>query len=288
MTKKILEKIYMQTNIVKAAVAALIITSCGGGKSNTETPAAAEKTTSLSDQLMMGTLWMQKSEEAAFLKRQAYEFAALKLEANMKKGEATKPLAVILDLDETVLDNSPYEARLILKGQNYKSASWEAWVNEANAEAVPGAVEFLQKANGMGVEIFYVSNRNESHLDPTVENLQRLELPFADPEHVLLKRDESSDKTERRETVKERFKVVLLVGDQMGDFTQEPLMEIDAIRDGYVSPLMDSAQAYFIMLPNPLYGSFESTLYGDQSGLSDEAKKMYRRKALNPKKDIAR
>lgn len=278
----------MQTNIIKAAAIALVITACGGSKKETATAVPVEPKVVLSDQLMMSTLWIQKSDEAKYLQRQAYELASAKLDANMRKGVSKKPLAVILDLDETVLDNSPYEARLILEGENFTSESWNTWVMEAQADVVPGARAFLEKANRLGVEIFYISNRGESHLGKTVENLQHLELPFADESHVLLKNDDNSSKAERRESIKERYKVVLLVGDQMGDFMEEPFMEEEAMRDGYMSPMMDSANAYFVLLPNPLYGSFESGIYGGQRGLSDEVKNQFRRKALNPKKDMDR
>ncbi len=278
----------MRTNIIKAAAIALLITACGGSKKEATTATPAESKVVLSDQLMMSTLWMQKSHEAKYLQRQAYELAALKLDANMKKGRSKKPLAIILDLDETVLDNSPYEARLVLTGKNFTMESWNTWVMEAQAEPVAGAREFLEKANRLGLEIFYISNRAENHLEATVRNLQRLELPFADEGHVLLKNEDSSSKTERRERIKQTHKVVLLVGDQMGDFSEEPFIEEEAIREGFVSPLMDSASAYFVLLPNPLYGSFESGIYGGQRGLSDEVKNQYRRKALDPKQDMVR
>ncbi len=278
----------MQTNLVKMAAVALVITACGGSKTETTNTAAPEPKVVLADQLMMSTLWMQKSQEAGFLKRQAYELASMKLDENIRKGIAKKPLAVILDLDETVLDNSPYEARLILKGQGYNPASWDRWVNEAQADAVPGAKEFLEKVNRLGIEIFYISNRNESHMQATIENMQRLELPYADPEHIFLREEENSSKTQRRERVRDGHKVVLLVGDQMSDFSEEPVLQEDAVQDGYVSPLLDSANAYFVLLPNPMYGSFESDIYGNQRDLQGGAKNQYRRKALDPKKDMAR
>ena len=159
---------------------------------------------------------------------------------------------------------------------------------QSQAEAIPGAREFLEKANQLGIEIYYVSNRSETHLLPTIENMQHLELPFADPEHVMLKQEESSSKAERREIIKSRYKVVLSVGDQMGDFSEEPFMEEQALKEGFSSPMMDSARAYFVILPNPMYGSFESGIYGDQSGFSEYVKNQYRRKALDPKQDMDR
>ncbi len=277
----------MQTNIIKAGILALVITACGGSKNQTAT-GTMEPDVVLSDQLMMSTLWMQRSEEARFLQRQVYKLAETKLQTNMTKGYSKKPMAIILDLDETVLDNSPYEARLVLNRENFTNESWSKWVMEAQADLVPGAKEFLDMANRMGVEIFYVSNRSETHLGATIKNLQKFELPFADESHVLLKGGDNSSKTERREIIKERFKVVLLVGDQMSDFTEEPFIEEQAMMEGFISPMLDSANAYFVLLPNPIYGAFESGVYGGQRGLSDKVKNQYRRKALKPKQDMDR
>ena len=120
----------------------------------------------------------------------------LKIKMDTLSDSKLKP-AVVLDLDETVLDNSPYEARLFLEGENYSSESWENWCKEAQAEALPGAVDFLNFADSLGIKIFYVSNRKIGVFEPTLKNLQTLNLPQAEKDHLLL-RTTKSDKTEKK------------------------------------------------------------------------------------------
>ena len=264
--------------LVKSLAVAAILTSCGGNKEmNNPQP---EAPVNLSDQMLLGTLWMQHSAEARVIKEQIYDDAIEKLKTNIERYKGERPMAVIVDIDETVLDNSPYSARLIKSGTDYTKESWNKWVNERNADVVPGALRFLRYAEGHGVEVFYISNRMEDNREVTIENLRDHELPFADETHMML-RTETSDKTERRNRVKDEYRVVLLVGDQLTDFT-ENVEEFHADIPNYESA-MDSLRTSFVLLPNPLYGSFEDVLYQHQSGLSNKQKDELRRRALNIK-----
>lgn len=283
-----LEKIYMRTKMWSGIALLLILSACGGSKNETTATNVEVDKSPLSEQLMMSTLWMQKSAEAKYLQRQAFKLAEEKMKANTLSDKSGRSLAIIVDLDETILDNSPYEARLVISGQTFSKESWKEWVNKSEADAIKGAPQFLRFADDLGLEVFYISNRDEDMLEPTIQNLQRLELPFADPAHVLLRQGGFSNKYERRYMVKQQFQVVLLVGDQMTDFHQEPFTEQDDIDEGYVTPLLDSAQNFFVLLPNPMYGTFESNLYDGKKGLSDEAKVKIRRQALEPKMHMAR
>lgn len=275
----------MQTNLWRAIALSIILTACGSNKSTTnEVATPPAPATPLSDQLLLSTLWVQHSLEAKYIYRQSYQQATDKTYENMKSYRGKKPLAVILDLDETVLDNSPYEARLIRNGANYSPESWSKWVNEAQADVIPGAREFLHDMEAHHIEVFYISNRRRDFLEPTMQNLQKLELPFADPEHILLKTEDSSDKTERREMVKQGFKVVLLVGDQMGDFAEPQLInDMQSASSDHGTAGQDSIYQYFVLLPNPMYGSFESGIYGDNHGLTNAEKTLLRKKALETK-----
>jgi len=271
----------MNRNMILASAASvLLFTSCGNQQETTSAPdtkevsAAKESSKPLSDQLVMSTLWFQQSLAADLAFEQAYELASQKLAENMQRYRSSKTPAVILDIDETVLDNSPYEARLIEQGENFAPATWADWVNEARAELLPGVKAFLTKASTQGVEVYYVSNRSEDLLAPTLENLQQFGLPNVDADHVLLKKD-TSDKTKRREKIKEKHQVLLLMGDQPGDF-------IENFEKAYHSRMRDSLRQSFIILPNPMYGSFESEIYKEKI-LSDSAKSEARKKALDTK-----
>jgi acid phosphatase len=179
--------------------------------------------------------------------------------------------AIIVDLDETILDNSYYQARQIRAGAEYDESSWQLWMQEAAATAVPGAVEFLQAASRAGHRVFYITNRACAPLpsidDPcpaktaTRKNLQRLGLPDADDPDALMLRGShpewrSSDKTSRRAWVASRYRVIALFGDDLNDFMP---------RADYAKRRTEFADFFgrrWFLLPNPIYGSWERALLG--------------------------
>jgi 5'-nucleotidase (lipoprotein e(P4) family) len=247
------------------------------------------------------TLWMQTAHEYAYSTAQVYgaatrvlpeakDFASALVDAGAPEAVQDAPPAIILDLDETVLNTSRYAAGLIGNGQRHTEAAWEAWVASASqasapADLVPGALAFLRAARAQGYRIFYVTNRacpaagrraSYPHpacpqRDSTVAMAQRLGLPFADdPAAFLFRNDqdgwEGGDKSPRRRFLAGANKVVLLFGDDLGDFL--PRAEVNALRaqrspDRLVGaegvPLARFGRQWFL-LPNPSYGSWEVAL----------------------------
>jgi 5'-nucleotidase (lipoprotein e(P4) family) len=156
-------------------------------------------------------LWQQQAAEYRALCYQAFNIALFRLNEIPKKKLKKRKLAVITDLDETILDNSYSEAQLIKERKQYTSQSWKNWTDRSAATAVPGAVEFLQVAKQKGVTIFYISNRDTSEIKSTLLNLQKLQLPNADTAHMLFLSNTSS-KEARRQIVMKEYNVVLLLG----------------------------------------------------------------------------
>ena len=213
------------------------------------------------DVLMFSTLWFQKSAEASALFWQGYNLAKNQLQLELiqrKKNRSHKKPAVILDLDETVLDNSPYEADLIFQDKDYPSG-WDNWLDEAKAMSLPGAKEFLEFAQTHGVEIFYVSNRKVKSLDVTFKNLEKLELPVK-KENILLRVKESS-KELRRQNIAKNYDVLLLLGDNLDDFSEifenKQLIE----RKQNMEKARKEFGVHFIVFPNPMYGTWQAALY---------------------------
>ncbi|MGC6492402.1 MAG: 5'-nucleotidase, lipoprotein e(P4) family [Myxococcota bacterium] len=168
--------------------------------------------------------------------------------------------AVIVDVDETVLDNSVYQARLLESGGSYELTSWNAWCDEAAAPAIPGALAFAKRADAAGVRIFYVTNRRAVTEDATRKNLQALGFPIDASVDTVLLRDEreewrTGDKTPRREHVAANHRVVALVGDTLGDFIEDGGLGIDA-RRALVAEHADKFGQVWFMLPNPMYGGW--------------------------------
>lgn len=274
---KLTEKTFMLSKKILAVSTLVLLTACGGNKEVTQTIDDSTPVAPLSDQLVLSTLWFQNSSEANYIYRELYLRAEEKMTENLKKYKGSKP-SVILDIDETVLNNSAYEARLIKQGADYNPESWDSWVKEANAPLLPGVLPFLRKAESLGVEVFYISNRSVEMLQPTMENLQKYELPFVDPEHVLLREDEPL-KFNRREKVKSKSHVLLYVGDQLTDFSEDMDQMMMENNPSFNKVMRDSIAQYFVLLPNPMYGSFEQKVYNGQK-LNDAQKSEARKQAL--------
>ncbi|MBW4889998.1 5'-nucleotidase, lipoprotein e(P4) family [Mucilaginibacter sp. HMF5004] len=179
--------------------------------------AKAQNNTSVTNNgKVWASLWQQRAAEYKALCFQAYNMAKLRLDAALKKKKG-KPLAVITDIDETLLDNSPYDAQRAIANLDYDLKTWKAWTAKGIADTVPGAPSFFKYAASKGVTVFYITNRDEDERPGTTQNLKLYKLPFVDEAHLLLKQG-SSSKESRRQKVLKSYNVVLLCGDNLPDF----------------------------------------------------------------------
>jgi 5'-nucleotidase (lipoprotein e(P4) family) len=222
------------------------------------------------------TLWMQTSPEYRAGTEQVYRLATERI-ANPGPGSAALeqagvpqeqlarlPTAVVLDLDETVLDNTVYQARLIRDRTVYNTRTWGEWVVAGQAEAVPGAREFIAAARRLGHTVFYISNRDctappGTAADPcpaktgTMRNLVALGIdPVADPDRLLLRgeRPEWASKTQRRAFIASNYRIIAMVGDDLGDFVDPRVFAGDRARLDW------RFGVNWFVLPNPIYGSW--------------------------------
>ena len=233
------------------------------------------------------TLWTQTATEYRALAVQTYAVALDRLDdaladsswsADVEQlragGFEALPPAVILDVDETVLDNAPYQARLVRDGGAYSSETWKAWVEEAAATAVPGALDFTRAADSLGVAVIYLTNRRDDEEEATRRNLDALGFPIATNFDAVVTRGERpefapSDKAPRRAAVAERFRIVQQLGDNLGDFLSGVDTTIEArhrLADAYAGWW---GERWFV-LPNPQYGSWESALFDHDYSLTRE------------------
>lgn len=257
----------------------VLILFCSCATSVPTTSTNEEARVELSKQLGNAVLWYQRAAEMQLAYEQAYAYARILLDRKLQQGSGEKPPAVVLDIDETVLDNSPYEAMLIKQGKVYEISTWNTWVELATAEALPGAKDFVQYAADRGVEVYYISNRSVALLKPTLENLKKLEFPYAYESHVLLK-EATSDKTSRRNKVRQNHEILLFVGDNLADYSHEFADRDKNMGKDLVEKMKSELLNNFIMLPNPMYGEWEGAIYGNNYGLSDEMKLQKREQAL--------
>ncbi len=216
------------------------------------------KAESNNDHLLFATLYHQYTPEYKALCLQSYHVAKRNLAWIMESTNFEVAPAVVLDLDETVLDNSPFEAKCILENTSYPKY-WDEWMNEANADLVPGAADFLETAQALGAEIYYISNRKEKYLAQTIKNMQLHKLPNADSAHIWLRTDTSSKKA-RRDSLSTQRTIVLLIGDNLNDFTEAFELDNNNERMAEVEKMKDLFGQRFIMLPNPMYGEWEKAI----------------------------
>ncbi len=217
--------------------------------------------------------WVQSSAEWEALTRQAYTAASTSLREALDdtsitaaieqtSGADALPPAVILDVDETVLDNSFYQARLIRDGGRYGSATWNAWCEEVVAPPIPGALAFCQEAAALGVTVFYVTNRRDNLREVTRQNLELFDFPFTDGVETVLTRGDSSDKAARRSDIAANYRIVMLVGDNLGDFASVFRDESPDERRQLVAKYGDMWGRQWIVLPNPMYGDWMGAIMG--------------------------
>jgi acid phosphatase len=222
--------------------------------------------------------WMQNAAEYEILTRQCYRLAQYQMNLAIQDGHWSadevqmiagdylgKPPAVILDVDETVLDNSAYNARNIVDDEPYATESWNAWCQEERATLIPGAQDFLRSADALGVKVFFVTNRRDEVKKATIANLQRLGVR-ADDQNVLTRNDDDGrggDKVSRRAAVAKDYRIVLLIGDNLSDICSEVEISDNELRNATANRKADFLGTRWIILPNPVYGSWERALPKD-------------------------
>lgn len=245
-----------------------------------EAPEAKMPAPKVQEYLMASTLFVQQSAEYQALCMQAYNVASSRLLEAVTAGVESP--AVILDIDETVLDNSAYSAWQVASDNPYSSETWALWTDLAAAPEVPGATAFLNLADSLGVALFYVSNRDTSALLPTIKNMADLGMPQLAQSQFYLKTN-TSGKAERRKKIEDMgYEVLLFVGDNLGDFHESWDKESVAKREELTVAAQPEFGRKYIVLPNPIYGTWEGALYDFDRSLSNAQRDSLRRDWLKP------
>ena len=211
------------------------------------------------DHLIMSILYQQRSAEYEAMCYQSYNLAKQIIDQKLNANPKATNLAIITDIDETVLDNSPYEASLVIKKYVFPD-KWKEWTSSAKAKPIPGSQDFFNYAATKGITIFYITNRDTDEKKATIENLKNLNFPFADSLHVIT-RDSISSKEIRRNMVRENHNVILYIGDNLADFNDSYLKTTMDERHQAALAQKDSFGTIFIVLPNAMYGEWESAMY---------------------------
>ncbi|MBD2255060.1 5'-nucleotidase, lipoprotein e(P4) family [Nostoc parmelioides] len=251
----------------------------------------------LNEQSVLAINWVQQSGEYQALTYQAFNIA--KIVFDQAKAKRVKQPAVIVDIDETVLDNSAYQGGLIGTNSGFESSTWNKWVAAAKAKAVPGAVKFVNYVNNNGGTVFFISNRDRSSQKgspnndleiATINNLKSVGFKGVNPKTVLLKGEftkiidgkENTSKQWRREAIEngkadgKKYTVIALIGDNLNDFdekvgvtNQERRKSVEKYSNYYgifdSVPNNKTIEPAYIALPNPMYGNWETGMYNPQA-----------------------
>jgi acid phosphatase len=244
-------------------------------------------------ELLESTLWVQTSPEYKVNCKQTYRLAeiqALKAledknwtaDIEQTEGFETLPPAVIVDVDETVLDNSPFEARMVLENKSYDPTAWSEWVKEEKAKRVPGAKAFVRSMNAHGIKVFYVTNRKLKA--PTLSNLIKELDSTITSDQVLCKGEKenwTSKKVERRKLIAEEYRILLLIGDDYNDFVYLGELEPEA-RMNAAKEFSKHWGIKWFNLPNPNYGNFDKSIKSYKKGLTRSQELELKYKHLDP------
>ena len=240
------------------------------------TAARAQDAVPASD-MLLATLWTQRAIEYKANALTVFTLARIRLDEALadkswtaapgeQKGDYQGlPPAVILDVDETLIDNSRYQVWMLKNNQSFSTRTWNEFCAAQISTAIPGALEFVKYADSRGVKVFYITNRDAVTEKDTRENMQKLGFPMGGNVDTFLMQNEQpgwgSAKSSRRAVVTKDYRVLLNIGDNFGDFD-----------DRYRGSEADRIKAYeadmpywgkqWLMIANPTYGSFDTAPFG--------------------------
>ncbi len=250
---------------------ALLLGGCAAEHNSTQTTTTSQNQLTFTQQGVTAYDWLEHSGEAEALRYQAYNMAKRNL-GLMVLEQSAKPKAVILDIDETVLDNGKAAAYQIKHNVGFNQKTWNNWINQSAATPIPGAVSFTQYAKKMGVQVFYVSDRSADQIAATRKNLEKYGFADANEQgHIVLSTGDS-DKQPRFNKIEKKYDVVQFFGDQLTDFGQLFENKTNVEQQAEVKKLHAEFGWKYYQIPNPTYGEWETHLLHNTYKLTDAQK----------------
>jgi len=231
------------------------------------TPSFAEDVASPPSNLLTAAVaWKQTAAEFEALYYQGFNVARMQLDRALQAHKAgDRPLAIISDVDDTVLSSNSYWGYMINADKEFfDDAAWDKWVADNGPVATPGAVDFLNYAQSKGVEVFYVTSRDqgEKTFEYALANLRKNNLPFADDKHLTVYR-ESSNKEPRQSEIAKDYDVVVMLGDNLNDFKRKYYVADVKQRNSLMIEDKEQFGRKFIIFPNPTDGHWLKAIFGD-------------------------
>jgi 5'-nucleotidase (lipoprotein e(P4) family) len=220
----------------------------------------------LHNSLLWSVAWKQTAAEYFALCHQAYNLARMRVDIALQDREkAAKPLAVITDMDDTIMHARSYWGHLIEQNlEFFDDAIWDEWLPNNEVTAAPGALEFFNYCMDKGVTVFYVTNRDQGErtFEYALNQLVHLDMPYADEEHLYVFRD-TSDKSPAREEISATHDVAVMLGDNLNDYQRDYYVKDIDERMALMERDRDHWGTKFILLPNSTDGHWVRAIFGD-------------------------
>lgn len=228
--------------------------------------AAQEEQPDLRNSLLWALAWKQTAAEYFALCHQAYNLARLRVDGALAdRHPGDRPLAVITDIDDTILHARSYWGHLVNQGLDFfDDAIWDEWLPHNLVTAAPGSLDFFRYCEEREVEVFYVTNRDQGErtFEFALAQLQHLRFPFADEDHLYVFRD-TSNKTPAREEIEARYRIAVMLGDNLNDYRRDYYVRGVDERMALMERDRDHWGRDFILLPNPTDGHWVRAIFGD-------------------------
>ena len=232
--------------------------------------------------LISAVAWKQTAAEYRALYYQGYNIAKMQLEKSLKNHKRkNKPLAVVTDLDDTVLLPLSYWGYLINHNQDFfDDAVWDKWIPKNQMTLAPGAKEFFQFCVDNKVEVFYVSSRDqgEKTFDYALTQIKLAGLPYADEHHVTILRD-TSNKEKRQDEIAQNYQIALFLGDNLNDFRRKYYSKNVDERQTKMEEDKTHFGTDYILFPNPTDGHWVRAIFGESEPPASDQNRMILKRA---------
>ena len=254
-------------NFLKYLIATGTTSSLLACSSNTQ-----KEERNLNNPLLWAVAWKQTAAEYGALCYQAFNLAKLRVEMAIERNDEKKPLAVITDMDDTIIHSASYWGHLIKQGKDFfDDKVWDDWLPENLITAVPGSLDFFRYCAENSVEIFYVTNRDQGErtYEYALDQLKFLKFPNADKNHLTVYRD-TSDKMPTKLSVSKKYNLVLMLGDNLNDYKRDYYVKDVDQRYKLMEKDSHDYGNKFIVLPNPTDGHWVRAIFGESEPLPND------------------
>ncbi|GLT19164.1 5'-nucleotidase, lipoprotein e(P4) family [Vibrio zhanjiangensis] len=211
--------------------------------------------------------WKQTAAEYRALYYQGFNLAKMHLDkALMEYKKGDKPLAIVTDLDDTLVLPLEYWGKLIQNNKDFfEDPLWDEWIPTNGMIPSPGSKDFLEYAKRNNIDIFYVTSRNQGEptWDLAKQNILAMGFPLKDDSHLTVLTDTSNKETRQNEILKD-YNVVVFLGDNLNDFRRKYYIKGDV--DGRIAKMEEDKDLFgskYILFPNPTDGHWLAAIFGE-------------------------